>query len=127
MEPPRLLSWLSIFLQSLIGEVDVYEDVLARMVLWLAEELQHERLADVRPAIMKCAMQVSARALQIWRQFFTDSIFSSFPYLSIKISRFTKRDIGNVPLEFSTYTSTDFCLLHSHHRILTRYGGKLVK
>lgn len=58
-DPPWFLAWLPIFLETIIGEVTTYEEVLARMVDWLSEELQHERLADARPMIMSCAIQVS--------------------------------------------------------------------
>jgi len=55
---PWFLSWFSEYLQTL-RDLPVYGDVLAKMVDFMCEELQHERFQEARPTIMIAATRVS--------------------------------------------------------------------
>jgi senataxin len=55
---PWFISWFPEYLQTLRG-LPVYGDVLAKMVDFMCEELQHERFQEVRPSIMIAAIRVS--------------------------------------------------------------------
>jgi len=57
-EKPWFLSWFGEYLAS-ISDSAMYGDVLARMVDFLCEELQHERFREARPAVMHSAVRVS--------------------------------------------------------------------
>lgn len=57
-EKPWFLSWFSEYLQS-VRELQVYGDVLAKMVDFMCEELQHERFKEARPIIMIAVTRVS--------------------------------------------------------------------
>lgn len=54
---PWLLVWFSDYLQS-IWTWQIFDDVLARMVDFLCEELQHERFQEARPTSMTAATDV---------------------------------------------------------------------
>lgn len=56
-EHPWSLSWFGIYVNT-IHESPPYSEVLAKMVDFMCEELQHERFQDIRPAVMVSAMQV---------------------------------------------------------------------
>ena len=51
------LSWMPELLLTIQGEA-AYGEVLAKMVDFLCEELQHERFDEARPVIMNSAVQV---------------------------------------------------------------------
>ncbi|KAG1906409.1 SEN1 N terminal-domain-containing protein [Suillus fuscotomentosus] len=57
-EKPWFLSWFGEYLAT-ISDSAIYRDVLARIVDFLCEELQHERFQEARPAIMYSAVRVS--------------------------------------------------------------------
>jgi senataxin len=54
---PWFLSWFSEYLQTL-RDMPVYGDVLAKMIDFMCEELQHERFQEARPTIMIAATRV---------------------------------------------------------------------
>ena len=56
---PWLISWFPEYLQTL-HDLPVYGDVLAKMVDFMCEELQHERFQEARPTIMIAATRVSS-------------------------------------------------------------------
>lgn len=51
------LSWLEAYLKA-VGHLPILKDVLAVMIQFLCEELQHERFQDLRPAAMTIAARV---------------------------------------------------------------------
>jgi senataxin len=57
-ERPWFFAWFSEYLHTISGSM-VYGDVLAKMVGFMCEELQHERFKDARPAVMVSATRVS--------------------------------------------------------------------
>jgi senataxin len=57
------LSWMPEFLLTIQGEV-AYGEVLAKMVDFLCEELQHERFDEARPIIMNSAIQVRPKPIK---------------------------------------------------------------
>lgn len=57
-EKPWFLSWFGEYLLSL-KDSNVFGDVLARIIDFLCEELQHERFKEVRPVVMFAAIRVS--------------------------------------------------------------------
>jgi senataxin len=57
-EKPWFLSWFGEYLAS-ISESATYGDVLAKIVDFLCEELQHERFQEARPVVMYSAVRVS--------------------------------------------------------------------
>jgi len=57
-ERPWFLAWFWEYLHTING-LAAYGDVLAKMVGFMCEELQHERFQNSRPAIMVSATQVS--------------------------------------------------------------------
>ncbi|KAG2155818.1 SEN1 N terminal-domain-containing protein [Suillus bovinus] len=58
-EKPWFLSWFGEYLAT-ISDSAIYRDVLARIVDFLCEELQHERFQEARPAIMYSAVRLLA-------------------------------------------------------------------
>ncbi|KAG2101040.1 SEN1 N terminal-domain-containing protein [Suillus discolor] len=58
-EKPWFLSWFGEYLAT-ISDSAIYKDVLARIVDFLCEELQHERFQEARPAIMYSAVRLLA-------------------------------------------------------------------
>ncbi|KAG0703798.1 SEN1 N terminal-domain-containing protein [Suillus ampliporus] len=58
-EKPWFLSWFGEYLTS-ISDAAMYGDVLARIVDFLCEELQHERFQEARPAVMYSAVRLLA-------------------------------------------------------------------
>ncbi|KAG1742367.1 SEN1 N terminal-domain-containing protein [Suillus paluster] len=58
-EKPWFLSWFGEYLTS-ISDSAMYADVLARIVDFLCEELQHERFQEARPAVMHSAVRLLA-------------------------------------------------------------------
>jgi len=57
-EKPWFLSWFGEYLAS-VSDAAIFGDVLARIVDFLCEELQHERFQEARPAVMYSAVRVS--------------------------------------------------------------------
>jgi senataxin len=55
---PWFLSWFSEYLYT-IRDLPIYGEVLAKMVDFMCEELQHERFQEVRPFVMVAATRVS--------------------------------------------------------------------
>lgn len=55
---PWFLSWFSEYLYT-IRDLPVYGEVLAKMVDFMCEELQHERFQETRPFVMIAATRVS--------------------------------------------------------------------
>ncbi|EGN98396.1 hypothetical protein SERLA73DRAFT_109860 [Serpula lacrymans var. lacrymans S7.3] len=62
-EKPWYLSWFTEYLNSL-RELPIFGDVLAKMVDFLCEELQHERFEDARPMAMLAAVRLLANLLR---------------------------------------------------------------
>ncbi|KAG2359476.1 SEN1 N terminal-domain-containing protein [Suillus spraguei] len=58
-EKPWFLSWFGEYLATISDSV-MYRDVLARIVDFLCEELQHERFQEARPAVMHSAVRLLA-------------------------------------------------------------------
>ncbi|OAX44312.1 hypothetical protein K503DRAFT_861544 [Rhizopogon vinicolor AM-OR11-026] len=58
-EKPWFLSWFGEYLAS-ISDSAIFGDVLARIVDFLCEELQHERFQEARPAVMYSAVRLLA-------------------------------------------------------------------
>ena len=58
---PWFLYWLPEFLHTLI-ESPIYGDVLAKVVDFMCEELQHERFGDVRTTVMIVVTRVGQLA-----------------------------------------------------------------
>lgn len=56
---PWFLFWYNEYLQTIWG-TPIFGDVLAKMVDFLCEELQHERFKDARPKTMVAATSVSS-------------------------------------------------------------------
>ncbi|KAG2151416.1 SEN1 N terminal-domain-containing protein [Suillus clintonianus] len=56
-EKPWFLSWFGEYLAT-IPEPAMYGDILARIVDFLCEELQHERFQEARPAVMYSAVRL---------------------------------------------------------------------
>lgn len=54
---PWFIYWLPEFLRTL-ADSSIYGDVLAKVVGFMCEELQHERFGDVRPMIMIAVTRV---------------------------------------------------------------------
>lgn len=52
------LAWFQEFLLTIRGH-QVYGDILAKLLDFLCEEVQHERFRNVRPAVLKTAIGVS--------------------------------------------------------------------
>lgn len=57
-ERPWFLGWFFEYLHTIRG-LPVYGEVLAKIVDFMCEELQHERFGDARPIIMMSAVRVS--------------------------------------------------------------------
>ncbi|KAG1848713.1 SEN1 N terminal-domain-containing protein [Suillus subalutaceus] len=58
-EKPWFLLWFGEYLAT-ISDSAIYRDVLARIVDFLCEELQHERFQEARPAVMYSAIRLLA-------------------------------------------------------------------
>ncbi|KAG1882613.1 SEN1 N terminal-domain-containing protein [Suillus subluteus] len=58
-EKPWFLLWFGEYLAT-ISDSAIYRDVLARIVDFLCEELQHERFQEARPAVMYSAVRLLA-------------------------------------------------------------------
>jgi len=57
-EPPWFLGWFAEYLHT-IKDLPAYAEVLAKMVGFMCEELQHERFQEARPIVMTAAIHVS--------------------------------------------------------------------
>jgi senataxin len=55
---PWFISWFPEYLQTLY-DLPIYADVLAKIIDFMCEELQHERFQEARPTIMTAATRVS--------------------------------------------------------------------
>jgi senataxin len=55
---PWFLSWFGEYLYA-IRDLPVYGEILAKMVDFMCEELQHERFQEARPFVMIAATRVS--------------------------------------------------------------------
>jgi senataxin len=56
---PWFLAWFPEFLHTL-RDLPVYGDILAKMIDFMCEELQHERFHDARPTVMISSTRVSS-------------------------------------------------------------------
>ncbi|KAH7909030.1 SEN1 N terminal-domain-containing protein [Hygrophoropsis aurantiaca] len=62
-EKPWFLSWFGDFLDAL-PDTAIYGEVLAKIVDFLCEELQHERFQETRPIIMHAAVRLLASLIR---------------------------------------------------------------
>lgn len=60
------LNWLLRYLGSLLDKPS-FGDVLSKVVVFLCEDLQHERFKPIRPAIMVVAARVREHTLSLMR------------------------------------------------------------
>lgn len=61
---PWFLYWLPEFLRTLV-DLPIYGDVLAKVVDFMCEELQHERFGDVRTTVMIAVTRVGRLSLRL--------------------------------------------------------------
>jgi senataxin len=62
-EQPWFLAWFGQYLQT-IDNLPIYEDVFAKMVSFMCEELQHERFREARPSVMIAVARVSCHSTE---------------------------------------------------------------
>lgn len=60
-ERPWILAWFPEYLHT-IRKLAVYGEVLAKIIDFMCEELQHERFREARPVMMVSAIRVSCSA-----------------------------------------------------------------
>lgn len=89
------LSWMPELLLTIQGEV-AYGEVLAKMVDFLCEELQHERFDEARPIIMNSAIQVRPKPLK------SESTDQGFSFSGQSCEDATLRRIGDTRIHSST-------------------------
>lgn len=99
-EKPWFLSWFGEYLTS-VSDSTIYGDILARIVDFLCEELQHERFQDARPAVMFSAIRVSSSTST------SDPMMTNLHYCSYWLLRSGKPSrirLRNVAWGFQAYS-----------------------